>query len=196
MKNSFRLLRCFLITLTALLLCFCNSGSIYAKDKPPNCSDKPTREENTEEVPPADIIDGSALYAHYDFDLDPKSIQDLKAIRLKSEISDWDDEHIIIYCDKPLYNFKIFKTTYSDEKPRFKYHFDELVFSIDELPSGFYIEYVTYTPDGIPSEAISFTDSSGAKHSYMLNGGDESGEIKHSPVAHKADISESPNVKK
>jgi hypothetical protein len=111
---------------------------------------------------PDDLINGFPLYINHDYMLTVKDYQSRAGIRQGSDLG----EHIIIYCDTDLYGFKISRITFDDD---INFYFDEVVFSLDVLTADYYIEYVTATPETIPREAISFTDSDGIIQSYVLN---------------------------
>jgi hypothetical protein len=129
---------------------------------------------------PDDIINGFPVYMNLDYNFGIKDYQSRNTIRYGDFDSEY-GEHIIIYSDIDLYDFKISSITYDEE---INFYFEDIVFSLDMLPTGYSVEYVTTTPEGIPFEAISFAvgdcmadkyydpncpDCYGTVYSYLLH---------------------------
>ena len=110
---------------------------------------------------PDDIINGFPVYMNLDDNFIIKDYQNRKAIWQGSE----GGERIIIYADIDLYDFKISSITFDED---FNFHFDDIIFKIDMLPTGYYVEYVTATPETMPFEAISFAVGSCNTDQYYV----------------------------
>lgn len=124
---------------------------------------------------PQDIIDGSSLYINLDINFKIMDYQNRTAMRYGNFDSEY-IEHIIIYCDTVLYDFKICSLNYDDGEDYLNFSFEDVIMSVEKLTPEHYIEYATTTPEGIPFEAITFSDGSGVTHTYLLtyNGRDGS----------------------
>ena len=117
---------------------------------------------------PTDVINGSPLYINFDENLTNKGYKNRGAILRENPDRYW-DEHIVIYCDIELYDFKVSLINHDyDERNRFYIYIEEDTYNLKTLAPNQYIEYVTHIPEGISIEAISFTDSGGTTYSYIL----------------------------
>ncbi len=113
---------------------------------------------------PQDLINGSPLYINLDHNLKIKNYENKKAIKFKNIHGS--GEHIIIFSDSDLYDFKISNISFDDD---INFYFEDVAFSLNVLSSENFLEYKTTTPEGAPYEAISFTDKDGIDHSYALS---------------------------
>lgn len=137
---------------------------------------------------PIDVIDGSPIYINYDGNLKIKNYLNKEIIMLQE--GEREIEHIKIFSDIDLYDFKIRSVDFN--LADFNVYPEDVKFSADVLSSDNIIEYVTTTPEGIPNEAISFTDRNGITHSYVLayNGRDGSTCATKTEVIENKDIVE------
>lgn len=85
------------------------------------------------------------------------------------------NEIIIISCDTTIYDFKLCTVGY-DEEHGWNFYCIETFYSLDKLPPDTVIKYATTLPEGVPYEAIVFSDNEGNTYSYLLcyNGRDGS----------------------
>ncbi|MCL2739804.1 MAG: hypothetical protein FWE47_01225 [Oscillospiraceae bacterium] len=114
---------------------------------------------------PTDIIDGVSLYINLDNNLIQSDYEDREVIKVSSP-REWGNERIVIFSDTDLYDFKISNISWYGNTDIFLFEKD--IFSLDVLTPGNYIEYKSETAETIPFEAISFTDSNGEMHAYVI----------------------------
>ena len=139
-------------------------------------------------IKPLDIINGSPLYINHDYNLRLEDYQDKKAVTMEN-YDDNNQENIIVYCGRDLYDLRISKISSDDG---INFNFENVVYYFGKLSSDSFLEYTTYIPEGMPCEAISFADENGVVYSYILhyNGRDGSTCAWKSEVIEKSDMTE------
>ncbi len=117
-------------------------------------------------------VDGKPLYINYAENL-KESLPYNTVFSIVDGING-SDEQVIIYSEATLKNFKISSVKYNSRTKVFRQ--DKTILEPGEIATPMAVLLKTTIPEGIPMEAVTFTDSKGITHSYLLgyNGKDGS----------------------
>lgn len=128
---------------------------------------------SSETVEPSAIIDGKALYINYFSALKPM----LPADTVVSLCQSGGREQVLIYSDGEIKDLKIVSVSFNDFGKDLIFSSKEILHEQAVLKPGLAVLLNTYVPEGIPTQAVSVTDSKGSVHSFLLSYSGKDGSV-------------------